>query len=202
MSEAAVSDYLDAVMRAARAVDPAAVVAMIDVLERAYREERGVFVIGNGGSASNASHLAQDLSKGALPGFPDVARFRVLSLVDNIAFITAIANDINYDRVFELQLRQFARPGEVLVAISCSGNSPNILRALDTAEEIGLTVIGVTGHDGGALRARSTIALHVPVPDTCQAEAVHAILLHAVVDLLRDRLRRRGPPKDRDPDCA
>jgi len=183
--------YLDAVAQVARQVDLGAVEACIDCLEKAYREGRSVFVIGNGGSASNASHLAQDLSKGALPAFPEGKRFRVLSLTDNVSFITALANDIGYERVFELQLRQFAQRGDVLIAISGSGKSPSILRALDAAEEIGLTIVGATGFSGGPLRERAQIRLHVAHDDMCQAEAVHSILLHAVVDLLRARLKAK-----------
>lgn len=183
--------YLESVAQAARQVDTAAVEACIDCLEAAYRDGRSVFVIGNGGSAAAASHLAQDLSKGALPAFPEGRRFRVLSLADNISFITALANDIGYERVFELQLRQHAQRGDVLIAISGSGKSPNIVRALDAAQEIGLTIVGATGFSGGPLRERAHIRLHVPLDDMCQVEAVHGILLHAVVDLLRARLKTR-----------
>lgn len=186
-----ITAYLESVSAAARAVDPSAVAACISELESAYREGRGVFTIGNGGSAANASHLAQDLSKGALPGFPEGRRFRVLSLTDNTSFITALANDIGYERVFELQLRQFAQAGDVLIAISGSGNSPSIVRALDAADAMGLRIIGVTGFDGGILRTRSTIRVHVPLDDMCKCEAVHAMVLHAVVDLLRARLKPR-----------
>jgi len=186
-----ISAYLESVSEAARAVDPAAVEACILCLESAWREGRGVYVIGNGGSAATASHLAQDLSKGALPDFPETRRFRVLSLTDNTSFITALANDIGYERVFELQLRQFAQPGDVLIAISGSGNSPSIVRALDAAAALGLTIIGVTGFDGGILLQRAAIRVHVPLRDMCKSEAVHAMVLHAVVDLLRARLRQR-----------
>lgn len=185
-----ITDYIDSVARAAAAVDTAAVEACIDCLEAAYRDGRGVYVIGNGGSAANASHFAQDLAKGALPTFPAGKRFRVLSLTDNIAFITALANDIGYEHVFELQLRQFAQSGDVLIAISGSGKSPNILRAVAAAREIGMVVVGVTGYAGGPLRENSDIRLHVPLNDMCKTEAVHSVLMHAVVDRLRERIRR------------
>jgi len=186
----AIERYLEQVMQAARSVDPAAVNACLECLEATYRGGRGVFVIGNGGSASNASHFAQDLSKGALPHFEEGKRFRVMSLTDNVAFITALANDLGYERVFELQLRQFAQRGDVLVAISGSGNSPNILRAAECARELGMTTIAFTGFNGGALLGLADIRVHVPLNDMCQAEAVHSILFHMIVDFLRARFAR------------
>ncbi|MDA0578019.1 MAG: SIS domain-containing protein [Verrucomicrobia bacterium] len=182
--------YLDQVHQAARSVDPAAVDACMDCLESAYREGRGVYVIGNGGSASNATHFAQDLSKGAMPDLEKGRRFRVLSLTDNLAYLTAVGNDMGYDRVFEQQLRPFAQRGELLVAISGSGNSPSILRAVAYAKEVGLTVIAFTGFDGGKLLPMADIRVHVPLKDMCQAEAVHSIYFHMIVDLLRARFAR------------
>ena len=184
--------YFEQVMQAARSGDPAAVDACMDCLEAAYREGRGVFVIGNGGSASNASHFAQDLSKGAMPDLEKGKRFRVLSLTDNVAFITALANDIGYERVFDLQLRQFAQHGDVLVAISGSGNSKNVLRAAEYAKQAGIAIIAFTGFSGGALLGMADIRVHVPLNDMCKAEAVHSILFHLIVDLLRERFARHA----------
>lgn len=179
--------YLEDVIKAAQAVDLKEVAKLIDLLEKAFVEGEGVFVIGNGGSAANASHFAQDLSKGAIPDLED-KRFRVMSLTDNVSFITAIANDRGFERIFDLQLRQFAAEGDVLIAISGSGNSPNILRAADCARRRKMTLVGVTGFDGGKLMGLSDVKLHVPIQDMCKAEAVHSILLHMAADLLRDRL--------------
>jgi D-sedoheptulose 7-phosphate isomerase len=179
--------YLEDVVKAAQAVDLKEVESLIDALENAFLQGKGVFVIGNGGSAANASHFAQDLSKGAIPDL-EGKRFRVMSLTDNVPFITAIANDIGFDRIFDLQLRQFAAEGDVLIVISGSGNSPNILRAADSARQRHMTLVGVTGFDGGKLTGLSDIKLHVPIQDMCKAEAVHSILLHMAADLLRERL--------------
>ncbi|MFH0907538.1 MAG: SIS domain-containing protein [bacterium] len=184
------SDYLEKVVQAAADVDLKEARRCIDALESAYHEGRSVFVIGNGGSASNASHFAQDLSKGSVVEL-EGRRFRVLSLTDNVSFITALANDIGYERVFDLQLRQFGQRGDMLVAISGSGKSPNILRAAQYARDAGIMIVGVTGFDGGPLRTLSDIRLHVPVMDMCKTEAVHSILLHLISDLLRDRLAAR-----------
>lgn len=187
-------NYLDQVVSAARSVDLGQVEKLIGLLERAYRKGRSVFVIGNGGSAANALHFAQDLSKGAIPDI-EGKRFRVLSLAENVSFITAISNDIGYDRVFELQLRQFAEKGDVLIAISGSGNSANIIRAVEYARGKGMLVAGFTGFDGGKLIGLSDVRVHVPVDQMCMAEAVHSIIMHMITDLLRDRLiRDRASP--------
>jgi D-sedoheptulose 7-phosphate isomerase len=178
-------------MEAARRVDLAAVGRCIDRLAEAYRDDRQVFLIGNGGSAANASHFAEDLAKSSLRD-SDRKRFRVLSLTDNTSFITAIANDIGYEDIFAFQLRQFLRTGDVLIAISGSGNSPNVVKAAAYAREAGGTVIGLTGFDGGKLLKLAHIGLHVPLKDMCKSEAVHGILLHMVVELLRERLGGAG----------
>lgn len=187
------AEYIATVMQAAQAVDGAEIDRCLEALHAAYREGRGVFVIGNGGSASNASHLAQDLSKGTLEDL-EGRRFRVMSLTDNVSMLTALSNDIGYERVFDLQLRQFARAGDLLIAISGSGNSPNILRAVEYARQAGMTVVGVTGYEGGKLRALSHIRLHVAVNHMGMAEAVHGVLFHLIVDSLRARFGT-GPGK-------
>ena len=125
----------------------------IATLYRGFEEERTIFLCGNGGSAAAASHFGQDLAKGTLSSMSATRRFRVIPLTDNIGFITALANDEGYESIFEQQLRNLAREGDLLVAISGSGNSPNVLRAVEYAHSIGMTTIGVTGFDGGKLRA-------------------------------------------------
>ena len=181
------SAYLEEVIKGAKAVDPEQLSLFIDALESAYRESRAVFVIGNGGSAANASHFAQDLAKGTMVDVERQTPFKVMSLTDNVSAMTALANDIGYDRVFDLPLRQHAVSGDLLVAISGSGNSPNIVRAAAFAREAGIRVAGVTGFDGGQLMPLSDIKVHVPLMDMCKSEAVHAILFHLVADELRER---------------
>lgn len=187
-----VEQYLETVVRAARRVDVRSVERFIDLLESAYREGRAVYMIGNGGSAANASHFAEDLSMGAMPDL-EGKRFRVLSLTDNTSFITALANDKGYDRVFELQLRQFGQKGDILVVISGSGNSPNVVRASEYAKSIGMTVVALTGFDGGKMKTLADLSVHVPHPHMCQSEAVHSIVQHIVADLLRERLSAPAP---------
>lgn len=178
--------YIKDVVEATQAVDLEAVQKVIDLLEQAYREEKTVCIIGNGGSAAAASHFAEDLAKGCLSD-NEPKRFRVMSLVDNTPYITAIANDIGYEDIFVFQLRQSARPGDILVAISGSGNSPNIIKAVDYAKSKGICVIGFTGFDGGKLLQRADYDLHVPIPDMCKTEAVHSTIMHLITDLLKSR---------------
>jgi len=182
-----VRQYLDNVTETARNVDAGVVELAIGALEEAYLSGRAVYAIGNGGSAANASHFAQDLSKGTLPLEED-RRFRVLSLVDSVPFLTAVANDVGYEAVFAFQLQQFARPGDWLVAVSGSGNSANILAAAGYARDNDVRVMGFTGFDGGQLAELADINVHVPCHDMCQVEAVHSILMHLIVDALRKRL--------------
>lgn len=153
----------------------------IDMLMEAYKYDRFVFVIGNGGSAANASHLAQDLAKGTRRSKDQFKRLRALSLTDNVPFITAQGNDEGYDSIFEQQLRTFAKSGDYVIAISGSGNSPNIVKAIEWANSSGLKTIGVTGFDGGKLREMASHTVHVPLNDMCTAESVHSIIFHYVI---------------------
>ncbi|MCS7207295.1 MAG: SIS domain-containing protein [Dehalococcoidia bacterium] len=161
---------------------------LIDLMYRAYQEGRTVFIIGNGGSASNASHFAQDLAKGTLPHMGVTKRIRALALTDNVSFMTALSNDIGYEVVFEEQVKTYARPGDVLVAFSGSGNSKNILRAVEWANSHGLTTVGITGFDGGRLHQIAQVKLHVPCYEMGAVESLHCLAFHWVVLALRRRI--------------
>ena len=162
----------------------------IATLYRGFEEQRTIFLVGNGGSASAASHFGQDLAKGTLSSMSATRRFRVIPLTDNIGFITALANDEGYESIFEQQLRNLAREGDLLVAISGSGNSPNVLRAVEYAHSIGMTTIGITGFDGGKLRTLAKESVHVPIDDMGMCEAVHGVVFHAAMCFLRERLAK------------
>ena len=182
-----IEQYIKDVVQATQSIDLVAVQKVLDVLEQAYHEEKSVCMIGNGGSAAAASHFAEDLAKGSLND-NEPKRFRVTSLTDNTPYITAIANDIGYEDIFVFQLRQSARPGDILVAISGSGNSPNIIKAVDYAKSKGISVIGFTGFDGGKLFQLANYNLHVPIMDMCKTESVHSTIMHLITDLLKKRL--------------
>ena len=160
----------------------------IDTLYDAFENQRTIFLAGNGGSASTASHFGQDLAKGTLASMDATRRFRVIPLTDNVGYITALANDEGYESIFEQQLRGLAREGDLLVAISGSGNSPNILRAVAYAKSIGMKTIGVTGYDGGKLLREADQSVHVPIWDMGMAEALHGVIFHIAMSRLRTRL--------------
>jgi D-sedoheptulose 7-phosphate isomerase len=116
-------------------------------------------------------------------------RLKALSLADNTPFITAQGNDEGYDSIFEQQLRTFAKSGDYLIAVSGSGNSPNIIKAVEWANNNGVTTIGVTGFDGGKLRKMAKHTVHVPLNDMCTAESIHSIIFHYVILEIREKLK-------------
>jgi len=183
------SSYKEYLNKSIDSVDPKQIENFIEVMMDAFHNEKTIFVIGNGGSASSASHMAQDLSKGTRATLDQKKRFKALSLTDNTAFISALGNDDGFETIFEQQLINFARPGDIVLAISGSGNSPNIIRAIEWANANGLSTIGVTGFDGGKLRKISHHSLHVPLNDMCTAESVHNVLFHYTVIELQRRVK-------------
>jgi len=164
----------------------------VGMLFDAYKNGKFVFVIGNGGSAANASHLAQDLAKGTRRNSEQTKRLKALSLTDNLPFITAQGNDEGYDSIFEQQLRTFASEGDLLISISGSGNSPNIIKAVEWANRNGLITIGITGFDGGKLKKLAQHSVNVVLDDMCTSESVHSIIFHYVILELRERLKSIG----------
>ncbi|NQZ96835.1 MAG: SIS domain-containing protein [Myxococcales bacterium] len=163
---------------------------LVDALYDAFEAGQTIFLAGNGGSAAAASHFGQDLAKGTLTSRHAERRMRVIPLTDNLGYITALANDEGYESVFEQQLRGLASSGDLLVAISGSGNSPNILLAVDYAASIGMGTVGVTGFDGGRLRQVADVDVHVPVDDMGMCEALHGVVFHYAMSELRSRLSR------------
>ena len=152
----------------------------IEMIKETYSENRQIFIMGNGGSASTASHMACDFSKGTIKNVYDYKekRFKVISLTDNIATITAYSNDICYEHIFLQQLRNLLQPKDIVIAISASGNSPNIILAAEYAKNLEAKVIGLTGFDGGKLLKIADCALHIPVNNYGMAEDCHLILNH------------------------
>ncbi len=192
--------FLDRVGAELQKIDPAQVQALGDAVYSCYEKGRFVFIIGNGGSGSNASHLCEDLGKGTLrrEDFDNdkKKRLRVLSLTDNTPYILAWGNDEGFDRVFVEQLKNLASPGDLLIAISGSGNSPNILRAVDWANRNGLKTFGCTGFSGGKLRPLAQQGLHVPLDDMGIVESIHLTAFHWVVDDLHRRIGLNNAPRN------
>jgi len=170
--------YKNELVQAIEQIDLSKVDAIIDLFQEVRTNGRHVFVCGNGGSAATASHFACDMVKGA--SFGCESRFRIMALTDQLPTITAYANDVSYDCVFEEQLRNFAGPGDLLLGISGSGNSPNVLRAFEYANSIGCTTVALTGRDGGKLGALAGINLRVPVPHMGRIEDAHMIVCHMI----------------------
>ena len=157
-----------------------------DIIWDAYRKERQVFIMGNGGSASTASHFARDLSIGtAIEGKP---RLRTISLTDNIATITALANDIDYSCIFKEQLTSLLSKGDVVIGISASGNSPNVLKAIEFARGKGAITIGLIGFGGGKLKNIVHKCIVLSSRDYGQVEDIHLSLAHIISYLVKERI--------------
>ena len=185
-----VAGYLDEIRCCLDALPPSEVARFVECIERAYQEDRQVYVIGNGGSAATASHMACDLAKNVYPpaAMTTVRRFRVTSLTDNVALITALANDLGYERVFSEQLHNVLQKDDLVIAISASGNSPNILRALALARDRGARTAALLGFDGGEARRMVDVALVVASNDYGHVEDLHLVLNHLVAAWMRQLL--------------
>ena len=150
----------------------------IELFRRARDRGKHIFVCGNGGSASTASHFACDIVKGA--SYQREKRFRILALTDSLPTLTAYSNDVGYECVFAEQLKNFAQQGDLVMAISGSGNSPNVVRAVEYANSIGCTSIALTGRDGGKLGPLANVNIQVAVPHMGRIEDAHLIVCHMI----------------------
>lgn len=157
------------------------------LLEQTYQTDNTLYTIGNGQSATTASAFALDLTKQACPPAPK-RRFRAVALTDNVAALTAWANDVHYHAIFSEQLKGLWRPGDLLMAVSASGNSPNLVQACSWVRDSGGKVVSLTGFTGGQLRALSDACLIVESSDYGHIETAHVAILHYWVDLFRERL--------------
>lgn len=176
-----IQSYLKWTADACRQIDPDQVQRLIDLLFEARSQGQRIFIIGNGGSAATASHFCEDLGKCTLRDLDDPLRFKVISLTDNLPYITAWANDNGYDLIFEQQLRNIGEPGDLVIGISASGNSPNIIRAIEYANANGMTTVGMTGFSGGKLMEIADHKVHVPIADFGMAESMHLVIVHIII---------------------
>ncbi len=188
--------YLRRLCEEIERVDRAALGRWSDLIYEAWQREKCVFLIGNGGSGLTASHMCEDLGKGTLreADLHDETkkRLKVLSLTDNAGWIMAIGNDLAYDQIFVQQLMNFGTAGDVLIAISGSGNSANVLKAVDWAHRHGLKTFGLTGYDGGQLKQVQQDGLHVALDDMGMVESLHMCLHHWVLNDVFARMNREG----------
>jgi phosphoheptose isomerase len=178
-----VADYASAVAKALSSVRPGEVDRAVTALKRAIQGDRLIFSCGNGGSAAIANHLTCDCSKGIAAN--TTLRPRVVSLSATVELVTAIANDMEYPEVFAYQLKNVARPGDVLITISSSGDSENIVRALAWAADNGMTTIALSGFTGGRSAQMADISLHVAAVNYGVVEDVHQSLMHILAQYVR-----------------
>lgn len=176
-----IQDYIALEIEVLKRLDTNQINAALNLLDETRKKKGRVYICGNGGSAATASHFQNDFNKGVSEYIDLPFRFHCLN--DNMATVMAIANDIGYGEVFCFQLRGVLEPGDILIAISGSGNSLNVLNAAEYAKEHGNQVIGITGYDGGKLKKLSDVSLHVPVDSMQITEDVHMIFDHLMMSI-------------------
>jgi len=177
-----ISDYLAAHERLARTLDTQAFEGGIDVIKAAFDAGKQIIVCGNGGSAHTASHLVTDWNK--MVALATGRKFRGISLCDNVGLVTAFANDVAFDEIFSGQLKCLLDEGDLVVAISGSGNSPNVVKAVEYGNQMGVETLAVVGYDGGALKRTAKHCVWVPSFDMQLCEDVHLMFGHMVMKAL------------------
>ncbi|HEY1525684.1 MAG TPA: SIS domain-containing protein [Candidatus Angelobacter sp.] len=160
---------------------------VVEIFLHAFGEQRTVYVFGNGGSASSASHMMCDINKGAV-GLDATRRPKVMALTDNVSLISAWANDYGYERIFSEQLKTFIKPRDVAFAISTSGDSANVLLALETAREYGAMTVGLAGGEGGRMKALCDVCAIIPSDNVQIVEDLHHAAMHSIFTAVRKSL--------------
>lgn len=175
-----IKSYIEKLKKLLDYIDIKSIGSIIDLLESTQEKGGIVYIIGNGGSAATASHMANDLSIGLKRR--GIRKFNVISLADNCSVGTAISNDIGFENLFYMQLEDVINKKDLLISISCSGNSPNIIKAVNYAKEKDVKIVGCTGFDGGKLKALSDVYFHVDTPkgEYGLVEDMHMILDHII----------------------
>lgn len=184
-----IKNYIDLFRLGILAVDEASLMQAIDAIDRVAVDNGSVFVAGNGGSAAISDHLCCDLTKGTHT--EGMSSIPTQSLVANAALFTALGNDFGYEYVFSRQLEMLASGGDVFIAISSSGNSDNIVKAVTSAKNLGMTVVGMSGFSGGKLRTQADISLHVPANNYGVVEDAHQSLMHIIAQVILNRREKR-----------
>jgi D-sedoheptulose 7-phosphate isomerase len=181
-----INDYLKGLHSSLDEIGEKDVAEIVDIIMEAHKKGRKIVFMGNGGSATTASHFARDISIGtAVEGKP---RLRAISLTDNIAMITSLANDVDYDSIFREQLIDQLHQGDVVIGISASGNSPNVLEAMKYARSAGAVTVGLIGFGGGKLKGLADKSIVLSSRDYGQVEDTHLVLDHIFTCLLKERI--------------
>ncbi|HWY49668.1 MAG TPA: SIS domain-containing protein [Bryobacteraceae bacterium] len=170
--------YKAALLEALDRIDTSRVEQAIEWFREARDSSKHIFVCGNGGSAATASHFTCDIVKGA--SYNRDARFRIMALTDSLPTLTAYSNDVGYECIFVEQLKNFAQPGDLVMCISGSGNSPNVVRTMEYANSIGCKTIALTGRDGGQLGPLAQLNIQVAVPHMGRIEDAHMVVCHMI----------------------
>jgi len=181
--------YLNKLSEVIRNIDHRQIDSAMNALVEAYENEGRVFVFGNGGSAATASHFVCDFNKGVSIHLKK--KFNLICLNDNVPTVMAIANDCGYDNIFLLQLEDRLKKNDIIIAISGSGNSKNVVKAVEYAKKSGNTVIALTGYDGGALMKLADHPIHVNINDMQKVEDVHMVLDHLMSQIIAERLGQK-----------
>ena len=179
------TEYIKGVGRLMDSLDAAQIARMVELVEQAGESGKRIYAIGNGGSAATASHFVNDMGKGASLGRE--RRFKIVPLTDCVPWMTALSNDLCYEDVFVEQLRNFAEPGDVVIAVSGSGNSENVLRAVRYAREAGCHTVGLAGFQGGKLKELVDCCIVVESDHMGRIEDLHLVLLHIVCYYFMDQ---------------
>ncbi len=181
-----IKNYLDELKKAIDKIPVTSVKKVVNVLYDAYYNNKQIFIIGNGGSAALASHFACDLGKGTLQRAYDEneKRFKVISLTDNVPLLTAFSNDVGYDDVFAQQLKNLINEGDIVIVISGSGNSINIIKAVEVASRVGARTVGFLGFDGGKLKKMVDYYIHIRSNHYGRIEDIHSVLEHLICSYL------------------
>lgn len=177
-----IDNYIQSLNSTLNLIDKSAINELKIAFEKTKITKSQIITFGNGGSGSTASHMVCDILKGCSYGKQD--RYKILCLNDNIPTLLAYSNDVSYDEVFLEQLKNYMSEGDLVIGISGSGNSKNVIKAIDYANDNGANTVAFTGYNGGALKAKAKISIHVPIDDMQIAEDVHVIIMHMLYKLL------------------
>ena len=181
-----INDYISLEIETLKKLDVDAINEALNLLMETAKNHKRIYVFGNGGSSATASHIQNDFGKGVSEYGQDKLRFQCLN--DNVPTVMAIANDIGFEEIFRFQLRGVIEPGDVVIAISGSGNSANVINAVEYAKEQGNKIIGMTGFSGGKLKDLSDISLHAPINSMQVTEDIHMIFDHLMMSMFYQHL--------------
>jgi D-sedoheptulose 7-phosphate isomerase len=194
VEDSSIERYFQTLARLIPQLPYEAIDRVVSTILQAHDEGRTIFVFGNGGGAATASHIACDLNKGTITGQDD-PRIKIMALTDNVPLLTAWANDEGYEHVFSEQLKTFVQPGDLAIAISASGNSRNVICALEAARTAGAITVGMTGNDGGTMKPLCDICVIVPCDHMQMIEDLQHATAHSVFLTVRQKLRAREPKR-------